>query len=515
MVSLVTVLALGFEPFVQQSLRYPLRDAVAAKSLPVLRAVTNVSYAGDPTSNHSTAFHGMLVQALFSDAVAPLQPACPENSCSWPSYWTAGICSSCEDVLAKTSISSDGEHAFHDFMYGDFLDAFEGFNDLSRRNEIWTHHAQTNYNISMGKSPVFSFSVNSSSSLEPAAYMHQNISYPEEILFDASNPVIGVDQGSTFTMPVMSGPFNALGYVRLNRSRDGLRLEVTAATKCSISFCAREQSSTVVNGSFNTRIHDQAWGSYEQSYPSWADLTTYTWTAQLGDHYFQTVDLSQVIDHIESRTDMWPIVAPFANLITGLVGSSIRSFERDPHAWNYVQYTLLDPPPNAMQFMSDTYNSSAKIAQIFTNYFHQHGNKQIRGEAYDTVPFVDVHWPWLAFPLAIVIICFTTLLITIYQTRRRGLPTWKTSTFPLLFAYQPHDQEMVISTETNVEPNHAASGDGDENVANDEREPTQEIAMLKPVEPGESTSSYSALAKATSVRLVKRDGGWIFDREAP
>ena len=113
-----------------------------------------------------------------------------------------------------------------------------------------------------------------------------------------------------------------------------------------------------------------------------------------------------------------------------------------------------------------------------------------------------------------VLICLTTLLVTIYQTRRRGLPTWKTSIYSLVFGYQHYDQEMVMIPKMKLESNHAASGDGDGDEANEERKQVQEMSTLRPAATADLANNYSALAKAMSVRLKKLDGHWIFDRKA-
>ena len=525
MVAIITVFALGFEPFVQQSLRSPLRKTSIGNVTPILRATTAVSYAGDATANHSIVFNGLLLQALYSNTVAPFQPPCSESSCEWPRYWTAAVCSSCEDILNETTISSSDNQVWHDLVTGDWLDDFQGVNDISEEVR-WNYSAQTVYSLSLGKAPPFTFVANLTNGLwVPSGLVSSELDYPSEILFDASNRPALVDCGHSCALqPNMTGPLNTLGHVRLNRSDDGVGLAVTSAMKCSISLCAREQSSTVINGSFSTQIRDDSWGLYSSLRPGDGDEWGYTWTAQLGQHNFSTINA-----HIYG---VEPIVHLLDSVINGLVGNSLQSltlwptWQEELHPYT-TNFSSLNPPPNTMQFMSDMRNSSARIAQAFTNYLHQNGNKDIPGQAYATVPFVDVRWPWLAFPLAIVLICFTALLTTIYETRRHGLPTWKTSSYPLLFGYQYQDQNIpmtqrrqgqnvstdVDAARTQVEDGRTASRDPDEDEANEEHDQMHETAMARPIVKGDLVSNYHTLAKETSVRLTRRDGHWMFDSE--
>jgi hypothetical protein len=55
------------------------------------------------------------------------------------------------------------------------------------------------------------------------------------------------------------------------------------------------------------------------------------------------------------------------------------------------------------------------------------------GTAYSMVPYVQVHWTWLALPAALVLGTIGSLFATMWSTAQRGVSAWKSDPLPLLF----------------------------------------------------------------------------------
>jgi hypothetical protein len=58
------------------------------------------------------------------------------------------------------------------------------------------------------------------------------------------------------------------------------------------------------------------------------------------------------------------------------------------------------------------------------------------GHTMTTVPFVKIHWEWLALPVVVWVLCSLTLLGAAWKTRSARIQTWWNNPLPLLFLYR-------------------------------------------------------------------------------
>lgn len=505
---------------------------------PLLQATRNISYGSDVSSDKSVEMSALFTQALYSDSIAPLRPACSASHCEWPSYMTAAVCSSCTDVTNQTQIRSNDNDALTEFATGRFMNDFKGIGNVSEgAYGMYDYSVTTNYSIALGTKPPVSITANFYGSVSLDGILDAALTYQEEVLFDVSEtPPIQTGGGGSAWLLNITGPLTSLGYVRLNRSTDRLRLEATSAQICTISMCAREQTSTVMNGSVSSHIDQETWGRYYSSYLEGGGGLGYAWTAQLGSQRFETVNTSFIYrldQYVKGLTNYSTI-----SLEAGYALYGLGIYDAGYHFSNSTTY----PSSNAMQYMINLGNSSAKIAQIFTNYLNQYGDVSIPGQSYTTVPFVTVKWAWLSFPFILVGISVITLVVTIFQARRHLLPTWKTSPYPLLFGYQyqsPEGKEMFssavaqqpdrvseppegVTQPTSQEqpgaevqdtvqelPEADATQDGS---SQDEEGLQRTTTMSPPVGIDGGISKYAEIADKTFLRLTRREGRWVFDQ---
>lgn len=85
-----------------------------------------------------------------------------------------------------------------------------------------------------------------------------------------------------------------------------------------------------------------------------------------------------------------------------------------------------------------------RIATTLTNQIRSSdSNEMIQGLAYEIETYINVHWGWLAFPLALLLLCMSFLIATIVKTSKaieeKGPGVWKTSTMPALLYSLPSD----------------------------------------------------------------------------
>jgi hypothetical protein len=100
-----------------------------------------------------------------------------------------------------------------------------------------------------------------------------------------------------------------------------------------------------------------------------------------------------------------------------------------------------------------------RLATALSNVIRSdNDNKEmITGQAYNRKQFIVVHWEWLAFPIALLVLSLGFLVATISKTssvEHGELGVWKTSAMPALIYSLPEEYQREL---------HGRSSDGNGN----------------------------------------------------
>jgi hypothetical protein len=253
----------------------------------------------------------------------------------------------------------------------------------------------------------------------------------------------------------------------------------------------------------DSHVEKQTWGRYFGSVDRQMQLPAYFWTAQLGSREFVTWNAS-LIDLLDKY------LRNMANASVTTLSASYALYKHDDPSGGYDSaLSIAHPSADTMQYLTDMSNSSARIAQAFTNFIRQSGSSHALGKAYTSRPFVEVQWAWLAFPLVLVLICLIALGITMFQTRQHDLPAWKTSPFPLVFGLQHQELAVKAPASTPSPPTTQREA------VTTEGSPLQSIPLAAATTAAAAVKkdrnrTFGEMAKETAVQLTKRDGQWIF-----
>jgi hypothetical protein len=93
-----------------------------------------------------------------------------------------------------------------------------------------------------------------------------------------------------------------------------------------------------------------------------------------------------------------------------------------------------------------------RLAVAMTNVIRSAPSRvEVRGEAFSKETYINVHWEWLAFPFALLLLSLIFLISTIVKTSKDvGVGVWKTSAMPTLVYGLPQDvQKEIMSSRTN------------------------------------------------------------------
>jgi hypothetical protein len=90
-----------------------------------------------------------------------------------------------------------------------------------------------------------------------------------------------------------------------------------------------------------------------------------------------------------------------------------------------------------------------RLATSMTNVIRSHPSHEfVQGRAYTQTTFIAVHWAWLTFPLALLLLCLVFLVATMVKTSegyKGGVGMWKTSAMPTLIYSLPRSVQDAVS----------------------------------------------------------------------
>lgn len=245
--ALITVLAATFDPFVQQVLKYPIRQADDLSHVAIVQKASVFTVV--PESNQFTS--AINAGIWYAGGQPGGNPVCSSGNCHWPIFRSLAWCSKCSDVTSSANVilSTCDLDAFVDrkaneSFHCDFT--FDGGNSITLLHGV--EHSRSPVN---GPDPNH---LNFTSQVVWALHNSPATSY-------APIPL------SNRTFLSMKSPFLALAYVSLdstslfspNGTPDGT-ICIDHAEECVLTPCTREYNISIVNGIRKVSIVSENYG---------------------------------------------------------------------------------------------------------------------------------------------------------------------------------------------------------------------------------------------------------------
>lgn len=360
---LVTVMALVSDAFVQQSVRYPLRRANNTATVPISQYYDRGAYPGSIEQSMIAAIYDGALIANLSATSAAISPQCPTGNCTFPTHASLAVSSECLDV--STLIQDKCVNVLSD----DCLTEAHLPNGLSLQNE----------GIYRGIFTMSSTLPLNTKKFDP--YQH-NVTGLTVILYD----VIATTSSNT-------------GWTIYNATE-------IFAYDCIFLFCAQTFDAVVSQGQFSETVVQTHHTNYtDEGYahltipqgliPNGSNLTfgasPRAWTA-LHNWMRQNMNGTGITEYLDS--DTW-----------------------DNEIIHAVSQNGASRVPQTM----------ANIATAITNRMRVDSGQKIQGTAIALESYIHVRWPWLLLPIAMVVLAIAFLLPTVWQSRRWGVPSWRSS----------------------------------------------------------------------------------------
>jgi hypothetical protein len=415
----IIIASLAFDTFSQQVLAIDFR-LVADKNnaSAVIPAPRSENYAGNHPGFGENVFQtswvemplvGNIYQGIFGDNVNTLQATYATGNCDYPITPTLGVCGGCTDVTKSLKSSNcPGPTCIHSLGAG--------------------------------------FKVNGT----------MNLGLESTTVFDMQS-FSGDVYKNTYSGTVMQGgpnePIYILNFQALGTINQSLDPSHMAATECALWICVQGYNVSVRSG------RQQQVALPLQSYP----------VVQTPDNYSLAItDLAPEFNTLPNTSfaiSTFPIQGLPELLKNNLFQSCLvlsqnmpKGIGAAPQVTFYANDGVSHSNANIVQVVwaqngrLDTWIQN--LAKSISNYFRlsspaTNDSAHYTGTAYSTQPFVRVRWPWLTFPVAMVLASLLFFVATVWRTQRSSVRPWKTSALALLMI--DVDDELKVVAEGSLD----------------------------------------------------------------
>ncbi|RAH48310.1 DUF3176 domain-containing protein [Aspergillus brunneoviolaceus CBS 621.78] len=434
----IVVLALAFDPFVQQIISYPVEPT------PEISATSQVAQSRFFLSREwsTTEITYAVESALWTDS-SSLNLRCPTGNCTWPRYRSVEMCSRCADVDSSRVVLSGW--------------------DISSFNVADYSHQTIPSTISMLNGTPFDVSIQIPSR-KPGKFQ---LPVPQYLYWVSNiqeqNLAISDDGTETLVRTTATGVANPLivvAYAELHlprifstsRSNLSIPFSVIKATECALSICTREYNLSVANGAQSVEVLDKDFGSFyikgqvsavcwrPSSSPmtNWSKAGQSEWSGMTDPINFEFCGVDA--KYINSTLPLFGTITKGYSVAGAFNDGSINWDDEQPpgfeHSGTASSSFIMRTNDLGLETVVD------RIASSLSNLARTKASSPIYGVFITQKTYVAVQWLWLILPAVLLLVGTVLLGATVLVTSHNGASLWKSSVLPLLF----HGLELNLFT---------------------------------------------------------------------
>ncbi|KAL4895068.1 hypothetical protein BDV59DRAFT_211901 [Aspergillus ambiguus] len=445
----ITMISFAFDPFTQQILKFPVRQAPSDSSIATAKQAILpwIPMNGETDEAMINAINAGIYSTEFE-----LDPMCPSGNCIWPPFQSAGWCNKCEDVTSQATLVGCDIASFNISRYEDqTVPCNITFPDGSWINSdvqgFWneTAHAQV-------------------------------LSIPSMLIATVNNQIDGPYLNQTI-LGVYS-PLSAFVFIKFAVDSAFVAetypakelpklMEITRATECVLSPCVRTYDISVSGGVPSTQTSLPEFGEifHPEDYPG-LEAVLQLHRVKLSEEESERItacwkpEQGGSVDVLLTE-ETWPITSNLWNNDLRFAGCPVSSstyydflekicssyvYNASGQTWRSAYWS---PPegdlPSASLLRVSRSNFSyimGNIAASMTKYARDLSNQTAYGTVYESRTYVSVDWAFLTLPAALILFGFVFLASTITVNSRQNLSLWKTSLFPVLYHGLSKDMDV-------------------------------------------------------------------------
>ncbi|CAI7613061.1 unnamed protein product [Penicillium viridicatum] len=493
--ALIIILALAFDPFLQQVLTFPLRQTPSLlnpnSQFSSFSQVHNILplWGLDPTPGYSywtskeqeeyiTNFREAILSGIWSSQ-PQMNPTCASANCTWEPFRSVGYCAKCADLTTSARLTGCDNMSFPYSM---------PFNTTTIQTQ------STNCSISLPQGKPFPLNMTFALSNDTVDRVYEQI-MPRYVVWEIHNTPQIYNTSENTSVPNstflgVDNPLLVFGQAEIDYDipeRDlvprpeQIERKLSRVTECVLSLCSRTYNVSVKNGNAKVEVSSPDFGETwfpnrwtSIKYPRPANMThspkfqesglanwDICWKQWKGHPFpyqpfpYRQVRLSRSSRYppaqiIESQGSAFCNVNSLAPDILQYIGGTIYNrFAISPHQiyWGRSSGTSdlnsSDVFERAMRLGLEKMMNN--IADSLTNLALRETLNKSNGTPYVSEVYVQVHWPWVALPAAVIVLSSVLLIATARITKSQDRRLWKTSSLPIL--YHGLDEDLLKDTE--------------------------------------------------------------------
>lgn len=396
----VTLLALASDPFVQQSVAFPLRKTNVTASIPFaqeyrLSGRPLEKGANDLEQCMKAAIYDSIMYSNISETGVAIQAQCATGNRSFPEYASIEFCSKCVNVTSKIEKNCTPVNKTESNFTGvpDCIADPRLPNGLSLGNgQGYMMFNQWSYNFLNISAELYPYPLNEDI---PSAY--QSFSNVTMLL---SN--IDVDNLNTNSSNM------------LNKS--DILLANTIAFDCIFHACIQTYTASVSNGVL-TETPGQQFAPDDSSQSPYGSETV----IRIPRGYLPAG--ANLTFSIPGQT-----LQDFSNYFAGaLTGNGTGSSDNGGAAFSSdILETMFHNGPNRIP------ESMRNVARAMTNNMRRKSTLTAPGSAVILETYIHVRWLWLLLPEIMVLASAVFLTLTVLQSKCWNVPTWRSSALAVM-----------------------------------------------------------------------------------
>jgi hypothetical protein len=396
----------------------------------------------------------------FGNGTRPEIPlSCPSSNCTWPEYDTLAVCSKCVET------SSLLEHTCR-VITVDWSSSQSGsIQDYPYRNKTVCGYF---LNTSPGPPILMSGYILEDSrqdSFKGEALLVRSFPLTDMI---SKVPILG---GSLNFRNIRNPILDALIVSAASGLESVFQNVTPIAHECLLAWCVQTIRSSYALGEYKEDIIATRSNTTTGSWP-WDAYPVYT-----GDEFngWMTIYKEEVAIAIPPNSSGSDSLTRTYGSSNGSVSRAMLVFDdffpssymvNSPSESPMLRYKNYVAGPSLRKLRmhpflapNDVPRHMQRLATALSNVIRSdNDNKEmITGQAYNRKQFIVVHWEWLAFPIALLVLSLGFLVATISKTssvEHGELGVWKTSAMPALIYSLPEEYQREL---------HGRSSDGNGN----------------------------------------------------
>lgn len=380
--SLVILLSLASDAFVQQTVSYPLRTSPQASGLPTIPYIqyfnqsdqteTGARYTTQPLM--AALYNGVFSRNLTA-STSSVTSNCPSGNCTFPSYASLAVCSTCEDVTSLLEYTSR------------------------------EHRLGGTYRYSLPNGHAFISAQTSVALLNITSGTTSIVLSGRSLLLNSETLAPYVSVASIANISVIAS------------AKEGPH-----AYDCVLSFCAKSYKAT------------ETFNVFEETTLDVFDKLKPTISHKKRPEYNETITFDLPSTHLttigsRNRTfsinpnALWALQASVGVTLIGDCGTNVVG--QYDFSTGIAQGFYLAGTDNVVRTIGN-------IADALTNAIRMNSGQFVQGSSSVVKTHIHVQWWWLGLPLVLVLLGIGFLGVTAWKTWKSNVPSWRMSALAVM-----------------------------------------------------------------------------------